>query len=78
MTRLGRPLSFYIAAGIQVSSNFVNFYFNTSWDELHKLSRKQSQVFEEGVKAAEERGRKKSVSQQWRAESSSSRTQERR
>ena len=48
------------------------------WDELHKLSRKQSQVFEEGVKAAEERGRKKSVSQQWRAESSSSRTQERR
>lgn len=29
------------------------------WDELHKLSRKQSQMFEEGVKAAEQRGRRK-------------------
>lgn len=48
------------------------------WDELHKLSRKQSQMFGEGVKAAEQRGRKKSVSQPWWAESSSSRTRERR
>lgn len=48
------------------------------WDELHKLSRKQSQMFGEGMKTAEQRGRKKSVSQLWWAESSSSRTQERR
>ena len=48
------------------------------WDELHKLSRKQSQMFEKGVKAAEQRVRKKSISQQGWAESSSSRTRERR
>lgn len=43
------------------------------WEEWPERSLKRSQVFGGGMEAAEQEGRKKSVRQQWRAKSSSSR-----